>query len=122
MGKVLQLEHARHLDRARHGFSNVVPHPRARVLGGTVSGEDRFAGPRFAGQPSSGMASSPRDEAYRLRARTLILQAASLLSEVDGGERRLAWLLEDCAELLAREPVDGELLGSDLPGGEPRVS
>ena len=122
MGKVLQLEQARHLDRARHSFANIVAHPRARILGGTISAEARFAGPA-----SAETRSSPRDEAYRLRARTLILQAASLLSEVDGGERRLAWLLEDCAELLAREPIDGELpegelLGGELPGGEPRVS
>jgi len=46
---------------------------------------------------------SERDARYKRRAQVLLYQAASLLAEVDGAEQRLAWLLEDCADLLVRE-------------------
>ena len=39
---------------------------------------------------------------YKQRARVLLHQAAALLSELDPSEQRLAWLLEDCADLLVR--------------------
>lgn len=44
-----------------------------------------------------------KDAHYKQRAQVLLYQAASLLAEVDGAEQRLAWLLEDCADLLVRE-------------------
>jgi hypothetical protein len=47
--------------------------------------------------------SSERDARYKQRAQILIYQAASLLAEVEGSEQRLAWLLEDCADLLVRD-------------------
>jgi hypothetical protein len=48
---------------------------------------------------------------YKRRAQVLLYQAASLLAEVEGSEQRLAWLLEDCADLLVREEVREEPLG-----------
>ena len=39
---------------------------------------------------------------YKMRARVLLHQAAALLAELDASEQRLAWLLEDCADLLVR--------------------
>ena len=47
--------------------------------------------------------SRERDARYKQRAQVLLYQAASLLAEVEGSEQRLAWLLEDCADLLVRE-------------------
>lgn len=48
-----------------------------------------------------------RDARYKRRAQVLLYQAASLLAEVEGSEQRLAWLLEDCADLLVREEPVG---------------
>lgn len=54
--------------------------------------------------------SSERDARYKLRAQVLLYQAASLLAEVEGSEQRLAWLLEDCADLLVREEQAGPVV------------
>lgn len=43
-------------------------------------------------------------ERQRNKAKVLIYQAASLLGELGEEERRIAWLLEDCIELM--NPVD----------------
>ncbi len=51
--------------------------------------------------------STDRDARYKRRAQVLLYQAASLLAEVEGSEQRLAWLLEDCADLLVREEQMG---------------
>ncbi|MFM1847056.1 MAG: hypothetical protein RL417_530 [Pseudomonadota bacterium] len=58
-----------------------------------------------------GGGSTERDVRYKRRAQVLLYQAASLLAEVEGSEQRLAWLLEDCADLLVREEVREEPLG-----------
>ena len=39
-------------------------------------------------------------ERHRVVARTLVLRAADILSELGGTDARVSWLLEDCASLM----------------------
>jgi len=64
-----------------------------------------------------GRALSPQENARaRARAISLLTRAAQLLSEIDGEERHVAWLVEDCRDLVLHTER------GDLPSGSDNAS